>query len=441
MLNHTENEKIYQRACRSIAGGVLSNFKKEKGAAPIFVRHSEGCHLTDYDGNLYYDFSLSAGPAILGHSNLAYRDALKEQIDRAYTNQDGLIQIEAAEKIQAVVPCAELVRFAVSGVDAVFNAIRVARAYTGKNFYVKFKGQYDGGMDFVLGGRTDSRDAHALPGIDPQDFYSGMCHTEGRAEHALDDCLMIEWNDLEAVKDLFEQQGEHIACVIMEPVTLNMTGCVPEPGYLEGLRELCTRHQVLMIFDETLTGFRLALGGAQEYFGVVPDMCTFAKALGGGFPVAAYAGKREIMEVIADNRVLAVGTYNGHPLAAAAILETIRQLEQNGGEAFRLIRRYTEMAKSGMEAAAKAQGISMIVQGMPGALFPVFTEKEKIINHRDAIANADFQRHSKFMGLLKQRGILHNSRLAISPAHTEQDIAYLIAQTQDALRQLAESAS
>lgn len=224
-------------------------------------------------------------------------------------------------------------------------------------------------MDFVLGGRTDRGDLQARDGVDPDDFYSAMCYTEGRAPHALDDCLLAEYNDLEGLAALFQQQGDQIACVIMEPVTLNMTGCMPEPGFLEGLRELCTRYGVLMVFDETLTGFRLALGGAQEYFGVTPDLCTFAKAIGGGFPVAAFAGRREVMQVIEDNRVLAVGTYNGHPLAAAAVLETIRQLEANDGEAFRLIRRYTQMAKDGMEALARKHGVDMIVQGMPGRSF------------------------------------------------------------------------
>lgn len=338
MTVHTENEALFQRASRCLAGGVLSNFKKAKGVAPVYVKSAEGCRMTDYDGNVYYDFSLSAGPAILGHSNEGLRRALREQLDQAYTNRDCLAAIEAAEKIQQVVPCAELVRFAVSGVDAVFNAIRVARAYTGRPLYVKFKGQYNGGMDFVLGGRTDRGDLQARDGVDPDDFYSAMCYTEGRAPHALDDCLLAEYNDLEGLAALFQEQGDQIACVIMEPVTLNMTGCMPEPGFLEGLRELCTRYGVLMVFDETLTGFRLALGGAQEYFGVTPDLCTFAKAIGGGFPVAAFAGRREVMQVIEDNRVLAVGTYNGHPLAAAAVLETIRQLEANDGEAFRLIR-------------------------------------------------------------------------------------------------------
>lgn len=226
----------------------------------------------------------------------------------------------------------------------------------------------------------------------------------------------------------------------MEPVTLNMTGCMPEPGFLEGLRELCTRYGVLMVFDETLTGFRLALGGAQEYFGVTPDLCTFAKAIGGGFPVAAFAGRREVMQVIEDNRVLAVGTYNGHPLAAAAVLETIRQLEANDGEAFRLIRQYTQMAKDGMEALARKHGVDMIVQGMPGALFPVFTKKEKIINHRDALANASFPKHSRFMALLKDRGILHNSRLCFSPAHTEEDIQYLLSAVDEALAVISQEA-
>ena len=401
MTVHTENEALFQRASRCLAGGVLSNFKKAKGVAPVYVKSAEGCRMTDYDGNVYYDFSLSAGPAILGHSNEGLRRALREQLDQAYTNRDCLAAIEAAEK---------------------------------------FKGQYNGGMDFVLGGRTDRGDLQARDGVDPDDFYSAMCYTEGRAPHALDDCLLAEYNDLEGLAALFQQQGDQIACVIMEPVTLNMTGCMPEPGFLEGLRELCTRYGVLMVFDETLTGFRLALGGAQEYFGVTPDLCTFAKAIGGGFPVAAFAGRREVMQVIEDNRVLAVGTYNGHPLAAAAVLETIRQLEANDGEAFRLIRRYTQMAKDGMEALARKHGVDMIVQGMPGALFPVFTKKEKIINHRDALANASFPKHSRFMALLKDRGILHNSRLCFSPAHTEEDIQYLLSAVDEALAVMAQEA-
>lgn len=426
MFNHVQNEAIFQRACHCLAGGVLSNFKKTKGSAPVYVKEAKECHVIDYDGNLYYDFSLSSGPAILGHSNEGIRNALKKEIDLAYSNRDSLIAIEAAEKIQEVVPCAELVRFAVSGVDAVFNAIRVARGYTGKPLYVKFKGQYNGGMDFVLGGRTEKGCFQAKDGISPDDFYTDMCYTEGRAPHALDDCLLAEFNDLEELTSLFNAEGNNIACIIMEPVALNMTGCMPEPGFLEGVRDLCTKHNVVMIFDETITGFRLALGGAQEYFGVTPDMCTFAKAIGGGFPVAIFAGKREIMQVIEDNRVLAVGTYNGHPLAAAAVLETIRQLEANNGEAFKIIGKYTKMAKEGIESLAKEHGIDMIMQGMPGALFPVFTKKNKIINHKDAIQNADFSKHSRFMSLLKERGILHNSRLCFSPAHTVEDIQYLL---------------
>lgn len=432
MAGQEINEAIFQRARRSIAGGLLSNFKKTKNSAPVFVQQAEDCHLFDFDGNMYYDFSLSAGPAILGHSNRDYREALKAQIDRMYTNGDSLIQIEAAEQIQRLVPAAELVRFAVSGADAVFNAVRVARAYTGKNLYVKFKGQYNGGLDYVLGGRAEEG-GQACDGFDPKDFYSEMCYTEGRARHALDDCLMIEWNDLAEMEALFAEKGGDIACVLMEPVPLNMNGSLPEPGYLEGARELCTKYGVVLIFDETLTGFRLALGGAQEYFGVIPDMCTFAKAVGGGFPVAVYGGKREIMDTIAEGRVLAVGTYNGHPVAAAAILETIRQLEADGGKMIRVIAQRTEMARAGMEQMAKALGSDLLVQGMPGAIFPMFSNRDRITNHRDSIENASYQKHARFMNLLRERRILHNSRLSFSAFHSEEDIRYLIRMTGEAL--------
>lgn len=434
MFVHDENMKIFKRAIRTIPGGLFSNFKKQKNSPPVYVKSVDGCRFTDYDGNIYIDFSLSAGPSILGHSNENYKLALINQIQQLYTNEYCLVQIEAAEKIVEHIPAAELVRFTVSGAEAVYNAVRVARGYTGKNMIVKFKGQYNGGMDFILGGMVrDQKNPVAEDGIDSNDFYTKTTYTDGRAEHALDDCYMIEWNDLDEVEKLFKAHSNEIACLIMEPIPLNIHGCMPEPGYLEGVRELCTKYDVVLIFDETLTGFRIGINGAQGYFGVTPDLCILAKAVGGGFPVAVFCGKREIMDVITDTKVLSVGTYNGHPLGAAAILSTIHELEKNNFKAYKNINKLGNMLKDGMLSAAKKHGIPMIVQGFPGALYPIFTTKEKIINHRDAIQNTDLKIQTQFLELIKEKGILHNARMCLSAAHTEEDINYTIKQVDEAL--------
>jgi glutamate-1-semialdehyde 2,1-aminomutase len=439
MLEHKMNQEIYERCCKSIAGGLLSNFKKEEGSQPVYVKSAKGARLTDFDGNVYVDYALSLGPCVLGHSNENLKRALKEQIDKMYSGELSMIQIEAAEKIKQVIPSAELIRFAVSGTEAVYNAIRVARGYTGKNMYVKFFGQYHGGVDYILGGIVNNPDNPVVShGEDPTDLYTTVCTTQGRAEHALDDCYMIDWNDLGALEKLFAAKADEIACVVMEPVTLNVNGCMPEPGYLEGVRELCTKYNVVLIFDETLTGFRIGLNGAQGYFGVTPDMSTFAKAIGGGFPVSVYCGKKEIMDVITKTDVLAVGTYNGNPISAAAILATISELEKDDQAALKHMNRLGTMLKEGFEAAAKKYGIPMIVQGFPSAIYPIFTSKDKIINHRDGCQNSDGMLGAMFSVFMKERGVLNNYRFCTSAAHTEEDVAFAIDAADDALGLLAD---
>ncbi len=436
MLVRTKNTKIYERACKVIAGGLLSNFKKEAGSQPVYVKSVDGARVTDFDGKEYIDCALSLGPVILGHSNKSYKEALKAQIDEMYSGEFSIIQIEAAEKIQELIPSAELIRYSVSGSEAVFNAIRVARGYTGKNMCVKFNGQYHGGLDYILGGIVENpENPVVVEGEREEDLYSMVCSTEGRGRNTLSNCYMVEWNDPDALEKLFKAKSDDIACVVMEPIMMNVGGCTPEPGYLEGVRALCTKYNVVLIFDETLTGFRLGLNGAQGYFGVTPDMSTFAKAVGGGFPVSLYCGKKEIMDSITNTRVLAMGTYNGHPVAAAALLATVAELEKEG--AIERINRLGNMMKEGFEAAAKKHGISLRMQGMSGAWFPVFTNKDKIINHKDAIENADIMKSAAFAGMMKQRGVLNNFRFCTSAAHTEEDIQLVIEKAESVLADMA----
>lgn len=437
--NHSMNNKLYQRACQSIAGGLMSNFKKEEGSKPIYVESVDGAWLTDYDGNRYLDFSLSMGPDILGHSNEALRQALKAQIDRIYTNEFSLLQIEAAEKLQSIIPSAELIRFDTSGTAAVYNAVRVARGYTHKNMIVKFFAHYHGGVDYILGGIVpDPSNPVVTEGIDDKDPFTIQCNTIGRAKDSLSNCYMIEFNDLDAMRTLFEQHGDEIACVLMEPVGINTNGCYPEPGYLEGVRELCTKHHVVLIFDETLTGFRIDLHGAQGFFGVTPDMSTFAKAIGGGIPVSMYCGKKEIMDVVVKTDVLSVGTYNGHPLCAAAILATIQELEKDDCAVFKHINRLGNALKEGFLNAAKRNGVNIIIQGFPGALNVVFTKKDKIINNRESLLHSSIIKTATFTTLMKERGVLSNYRFCTCAAHTDADIAYAIEAADDVFGLMAD---
>jgi glutamate-1-semialdehyde 2,1-aminomutase len=438
-MDHTRNKEIYSRACKSLAGGLLSNFKKEKGSQPVYVKSVDGCKITDFDGNVYRDFALSMGPAILGHSNERYKQALKDQIDRLYTTEFGMVQIEAAEKIKQCIPGLDIIRFAVSGSEADAQAIRVARAYTKKNMYVRFNGQYHGGLDYVIGGIVNDPDNPVIShGELDYDVYSQFCTTQGRATHALDDCFMIEFNDLPAMRELFQKYGDNIAAVIMEPVAININGCVAEPGYLEGVRALCDKHNVVLIFDEVITGFRIGLGGCAEFYGVKPDLWTFAKALTGGMPGSVYGGKKVIMDTITDTKVLAAGTFNGHPVTCAGIINVIEQLSENDGEAFKKIRRFGGLIKEGMEANAKKYNIPFILQGFSGALVPVFTEKAKIINHQDALENANHVLLGMFTGKMKNLGVLNTMRFCPSLAHTEEDIEFAINASDVAFKELAE---
>lgn len=438
-MNHDKNNEIYARACKSLAGGLLTNFKKEKGSQPVYVEKAEGCHLTDYDGNVYYDFALTFGPSILGHSNERYKQALKDQIDKLYTDEINMIQIEAAEKIKQCIPGLELLRFGVIGTEAVYQAIRVARAYTKKNMYVRFKGQFHGGADYVIGGIVEDESYPvASHGELDEDPYSQMCTTQGRAKHALDDCFMIEFNDLPAMTELFEKYGDTIAAVIMEPVAINVNGCVAEPGYMQGVRDLCDKHKVVMIYDEIITGFRIGIGGAAEFYGVQPDLWVFSKAITGGVPGSVYGGKKVIMDTVTDTKVLAAGTFNGHPLSCAAMVNVIEQLTENDCEALKRIRRLSDMLKEGLLKNAKKHGIPMIIQGIPGALVPVFTEKEKIINHADALENAQLGLFAMFGMLMKKQGVINGYRFCLGAAHTEADIAFAIEASDKAFAEMAE---
>lgn len=436
----TKSEQRAERARRVIPGASMSNFRRHIDHHPIYITHGKGARLYDVDGNEYIDYSLGYGPAILGHSNEHLEDALSRQARRLHTPNSNDLEVEAAEKVAAHIACAELVRFSCSGTEANLGNLRVARAFTGRQKYVRFNGHYHGGLDHAEGGLVvDPDEPVPVEGELEEDIFSQFTNTDGRFKEAFRECYMLEWNDLPAFKKLLGKRAGEIAAVIMEPTMVNNAGCMPEPGYLEGVRQLCNQHGIVLIFDEVLTGFRIDLKGAQGYFGVTPDLTTLAKALGGGFPVSSFCGRREIMDTITRGDVVQGGTYNGNPLAMAAVIATIEELEAKDGEAFGRIRKLGTMLKDGLDRIAKELEQPLLLQGFPGAWTVLFTPEKKIINHAGCLGS-DFSKGFRFSELLAQRGVMMGFRFCTSAAHTEKDVGDALDRAADAMKELREEA-
>ena len=286
MKSYSKSLELYERAQKSLAGGVSSNYRMSKQPHTLFFTRGEGTRIYDVDGNEYLDFTLSQGPLILGHSHPKVLQRVTEEMKHGqlYAGQHEL-EINLAEKLQRHIPCAELVRFTNSGSESVQATLRLARAFTGRTKYVKFEGHYHGWFDNVLVSLQPSKDT-AGPRSSPQ----AVLETNGQASSVLKDVVVLPWNDLEIVEKALRQNADEIAAIITEPVMCN-NGCIePTEGFLEGLRNLCNRYGVVLIFDETITGFRLGLGGAQAYYGITPDLAIFGKAMASGFPFSLFAG-------------------------------------------------------------------------------------------------------------------------------------------------------
>ena len=312
----SRSETLFNDAQKHIPGGVNSPVRafKSVGGTPLFFKHAEGAYVTDEDDKRYVDYVGSWGPMILGHSHPEVLDAVRNQLQHGLSyGAPTAMETEMADLVCSLVPSMEMVRMVSSGTEATMSAIRLARGYTGRDNIIKFEGCYHGHSDSLLvkaGSGLLTQGVPSSAGV-PADF----------AKHT----LTLPFNDLAAVEQMLSEVGDSVACIIVEPVAGNMNCVPPAPGYLQGLREQCDKHGVVLIFDEVMTGFRVALGGAQAYYGVTPDLTTFGKIIGGGMPVGCFGGKREIMHCIAPlGPVYQAGTLSGNPLAMAAGLATLR---------------------------------------------------------------------------------------------------------------------
>ena len=438
-LSTPGSDRMAAHGRQVIPAATMSNFRREIDYHPVYMVAGKGARLYDVDGNEYIDYSLGYGPAALGHSNQHVRDALRRQVDRLYTANVNDLEVAAAQKVVDTVPSAELVRFACSGTEAVRGAIRVARAYTGRPKYLRFNGHYHGGLDHLMGGVVLDPD-HPVPspGEREDDNYSMYTNTKGRYPDAFRECFMIEWNDLPSLERLLERQASEIAAIILEPVMVNNYGCLPEPGYLEAVRDLCTEYGIVLIFDEVLTGFRIGLHGAQGHFGVTPDLTVLAKALGAGFPVSSTCGRRDMMDTLTRADAIQGGTYSGHPMAMASVIAAIEEYARDDGAVFRQIERTDHQLREGLEQIAAEHAQPLVLQGFPGAWGFTFNAQRRRIRNQAEGRGSDFAKAARFTQLLKERGVLSGNRFCTSAAHTERDVADTLDRANEVMRILKE---
>ncbi len=443
MTDGPRTRGLAERAAQ-VMPGRQSNFRALGWAQPLFLERAEGLHYRDADGNRYIDFVLAMGSAIWGYGDKGYKDAIKAQLDRLPAISSGAAQcsleVELAERITRHVPCAEWVRFGISGSEAVHLAVRLARAYSGRPDVLRFFGHYHGWLDGVFGGvpggvpggapgELDDRQPPVAVASDSDPYY-----TEGLAPDSLGHSLMIPWNDLGAFESTLARHSDRIALVLMEPILCNFGCCPPREGYLEGVRELCTRHDVLLCFDEVITGFRVAIGGAQAALGVTPDLATFGKALAGGFPLSAVAGRADILQLLRDNRVLGPGTFNSFPPSLAAAVHTIDALAEDGGTCYRVVEGLQRRLVEGLAAICADHGRACLLQGPTGVLYMDFVDKDAAYGPDD-LADRDAEGINRFRRLWAQEGVLMagGGRLFVSPNHTEDHIEQALAAAERAM--------
>ena len=419
MSKWQRSQAMYERAKQSLAGGVSSNVRLLGKPHPLLFDRAEGATIYDVDGNAYIDYVLAQGPMILGHSHPAVLDAVNAAMRRGqlYAGQHEL-EIELSEKLVEIVPAAELCRFGLSGSEMVQAAMRLARGVTGRQLVLRFEGHYHGWFDNVL--------ISVAPPLDqagPREQPVPVAGTPGQAPGALEDVVVLPFNDLALVEDLFTRMGDQIACVMLEPMMCNTGAIPPEPGYLQGLRRVCDNYGALLYFDETITGFRLSLAGAQGYFGVTPDLASFAKAMAGGFANAALVGKAEYMDRFAHG-INHSGTFNSNVISMAASVAAIAELEKDDGAVYRHIERLGTQLMTGLAEIGSRRDLPLHVQGLPCAFHVSFCNEPPIRDYRDFATKTDQARYADFTLAMLERGVRLIGRgiWYVSAAHTEEQV-------------------
>lgn len=416
-----ESRKWFDRAKGALAGGISSSARAAttgNNPFPLYMTHGRGSRIWDADGHEFVDHLLAYGSAILGHADADLTDALRSQLELGTMfGTCNSVEVQLAEQICRMVPCADLVRFANSGSEAICGAVRGARALTARDKVLKFEGHYHGWVD-VLG--VSNRPATDEMG--PLAHPNSAVHSKGTPRGVVNDVIICPWNEPQILRDILAAHDGQIAAVIAEPLVANNACIEPLPGYLRLLRDECDRHGIVLIFDEIVTGFRVAPGGAQELLGVEPDVAVYSKALGGGLPISAFAGRRAFMDQFATGQVRHGGTYNGSPLCAAAALHTLQRVAEPG--TLPAMRQYGDRLIEAIRRGAADRDIPCVVQGV-GSMFQVVFGLNKPARHYRDLLGADTNRHAAFRQALLERGVhINGSGMAcwfVSAAHGPED--------------------
>jgi len=427
-MNFSKSQALYERALQIIPGGVNSPVRacKSVGADPLFIDRADGCLIYDADGNRFIDYIGSWGPMILGHRHPAVLEAIKAVLDRGTSfGAPTDLEIKLAEMVIDAVASVDVVRMVNSGTEATMSAIRLARGVTGRDLVIKFDGCYHGHADTLLvaaGSGVATLGIPGSPGV-PADV----------ARHT----LSLPFNDIGAVQRVMDEKGDQVACIIIEPVAGNMGLVPPADGFLESLRSVTEKHGAILIFDEVMTGFRVAYGGAQTLYGIRPDLTCFGKIIGGGLPVGAYGGKKEIMSQIApQGSVYQAGTLSGNPIAMAAGIATLEQLKKEG--VYEALAEKSNRLAAGLAEAARQSGIAARVDHVGSMLGMFFTDRD--VRNFEEAKTCDLERFSAFYQGMRQSGIyLAPSQfevLFLSAAHTDDHIDATINAAQQVLDNL-----
>lgn len=412
MATFTKSKQLLAEAAHYLPGGVNSNYRLGISPTPLVIERGEGPYLYDVDGNRLIDYYAGMGPMILGHNPAPVLHAVQAQLKSGilYAGQSE-IEYEAAKLVCQLVPCAERVRFSCAGSEVVQAVLRVARAATKRSVIIKFEGHYHGWLDNILWSIAPPPEAYGPPGRPtPVPASAGQDLPAGQNTEVL------PWNNLELLQKRLER--EDVAAVIMEPAMCNTSVIFPLEGYLEGVRRVCTDTGTVLIFDEIITGFRVAPGGAQAYFGITPDLATFGKAIASGFPVSCFAGRADLMDMFASGGVMHGGTYNGHPTSMAALLATLTELAQP--ETFAALKKQGSRLMQGIQQALDEADIQARVAGFPQIFHVGFDVDAPVSDYRSSLqANKD--RYVRFTAALHDYGVraLERGAWFLSTAHTQ----------------------
>mgnify|MGYP001215546597 CR=1 FL=1 len=426
-MNHERSAILFERAKELVAGGVSSQIRiNEPAETPLFFTHAKGSKMWDADGNEYIDYIQGMGPNLFGHAPDFINKQVNEDMEKGYVFAAQFEQeLEVAEMVLDMIPMKDAtIRFASSGTEIDQLLFRTMRGYTGRPKILKFEGHYHGWMDSV------NWSVHPpLDQAGPEDAPVPVGESEGMDKGTAEGLVICQWNDVDLLEKAFAEHGSEIAGVIMEPVLANTNCIVPSAEFLDALQRLCKENRSLLAFDEVITGFRIARGGAQEYLGVTPDLATYAKSMAGGFPISMIAGRRDVMDLIGDGTVYHGGSFNSNVMSISATYASLKYIQGQGeafyadlnGKGLRLMEGLRDVGKS-LESDLHVQGI--------GSVFAIsFTTKQEITNWRDHARNCDDAKYARFASEMLKHGVRlsSNGRIHLSSAHTDEDIEKTIA--------------